>query len=40
MSSLIAIESVAQRILLLRGKRVMLDADLAEMYANIEGNKK
>ncbi len=32
MSSLIAIESVAQRILLLRGKRVMLDADLAEMY--------
>lgn len=32
MSSLIAAESVAQRILLLRGKRVMLDADLAEMY--------
>ena len=32
MSSLIAIVSVAQRILLLRGMRVMLDADLAEMY--------
>lgn len=32
MTNLIAIESVAQRILLLRGKRVMLDADLAEMY--------
>ncbi len=32
MSSLIAAESVAQRILLLRGLRVMLDADLAEMY--------
>ena len=32
MTNLIAVESVAQRILLLRGKRVMLDADLAEMY--------
>jgi hypothetical protein len=32
MSSLMAAESVARRILLLRGNRVMLDADLAEMY--------
>ncbi len=32
MSNLIAAESVAQRILLLRGNRVMLDADIAEMY--------
>lgn len=32
MSSLIAAELVAQRILLLRGHRVMLDADLAELY--------
>ena len=32
MTELVAVESVAQRILLLRGKRVMLDADLAEMY--------
>lgn len=30
MSGLIAAESVAQRILLLREMRVMLDADLAE----------
>ncbi len=32
MTDLIAVESVARRILLLRGHRVMLDADLAEMY--------
>ena len=32
MTELMAVESVAQRILLLRGKRLMLDADLAEMY--------
>lgn len=32
MSSLIVPESIAQRILLLRGKKAMLDADLAEMY--------
>ncbi|MGC2165887.1 MAG: ORF6N domain-containing protein [Gallionella sp.] len=32
MTSLIANESVAQRILLLRGFRVMIDADLAELY--------
>ncbi len=32
MNDLITIESVARRILLLRGHRVMLDADLAEMY--------
>lgn len=31
-TSLIAIESVAQRILLIRGQKVMLDADLAELY--------
>lgn len=32
MTNLIAIESVAQRILLLRGIKVMVDADLAELY--------
>ena len=32
MTNLIAVESVAQRILLLRGKRVMLDVDLAKLY--------
>lgn len=32
MTELIAVESVAQRILILRGKRVMLDVDLAGMY--------
>lgn len=32
MTNLVAIESVAQRILLLRGQRVMLDADLAELF--------
>lgn len=32
MTDLIAIESVAQRILLLRGHKVMIDADLAELY--------
>lgn len=32
MPGLIAAESVARRILLLRGQRVMIDADLAEMY--------
>lgn len=31
-TSLIAAESVAQRILLIRGQKVMLDADLAELY--------
>jgi len=31
-TSLIAIESVAQRILLIRGQKVMLDTDLAELY--------
>ena len=31
-TSLIAVESVAQRILLIRGQKVMLDADLAELY--------
>jgi hypothetical protein len=29
----IAVESVTQRILFLRGRKVMLDADLAELYA-------
>jgi len=32
MSSAVAIESVAQRILVLRGQKVMVDADLAELY--------
>lgn len=32
MSSTVAIESVAQRILVLRGQKVMLDADLAELF--------
>lgn len=32
MTDLIAIESVAQRILVLRGHKVMIDADLAELY--------
>ena len=31
-TSLIAVESVAQRILLIRGQKVMLDADLAELF--------
>ncbi|WP_407897165.1 ORF6N domain-containing protein [Ferrigenium sp. UT5] len=31
-NEIIAIESVAQRILVLRGKKVMVDADLAELY--------
>ncbi|MDO8753403.1 MAG: ORF6N domain-containing protein [Anaerolineales bacterium] len=31
-TNLIAVESVAQRILLLRGQKVMLDADLAELF--------
>lgn len=31
-TNLIAIESVAQRILLIRGQKVILDADLAELY--------
>lgn len=31
-TSLIAVETVAQRILLVRGQKVMLDADLAELY--------
>ncbi|OIP13034.1 MAG: hypothetical protein AUK53_06875 [Betaproteobacteria bacterium CG2_30_59_46] len=31
-TSLIAAESAAQRILLIRGQKVMLDADLAELY--------
>ena len=31
--SVIAVETVARRILLLRGARIMLDADLAELYA-------
>lgn len=31
-TSLIASESVAQRILLIRGQKVMLDSDLAELY--------
>lgn len=32
MAELIAIESVAQHILVLRGQRVMLDSDLADLY--------
>ncbi|TNC96191.1 MAG: hypothetical protein FD121_1201 [Gallionellaceae bacterium] len=32
MTDIIAIESVAQRILVLRGQKVMIDADLAELY--------
>ncbi len=32
MTDLIALESVAQRILILRGYKVMIDADLAELY--------
>ena len=31
-TNLIAVESVAQRILLIRRQKVMLDADLAELY--------
>lgn len=31
-SPMIAVETVAQRILLIRGNKVMLDADLAELY--------
>jgi hypothetical protein len=31
-TSLIAVETVAHRILLVRGQKVMLDADLAELY--------
>jgi phage regulator Rha-like protein len=31
-SNLIPLESIAQRILLLRGQKVLLDADLAELY--------
>jgi hypothetical protein len=31
-SNIIPIESIAHRILLLRGKKVLLDADLAELY--------
>ncbi|MDP1995948.1 MAG: ORF6N domain-containing protein [Gallionella sp.] len=31
-ANLIAVESVAQRILLIRGQKVMLDADLAELF--------
>ena len=31
-TSLVAVESVAQRILLIRGQKVMLDADLAELF--------
>ena len=31
-SALIAIEAIASRILVLRGRRVMLDADLAALY--------
>jgi len=31
-TNLIAVESVAQRILLIRGQKVMLDADLAELF--------
>ncbi len=31
-ANLIPVESVAQRILLIRGHKVMLDADLAELY--------
>jgi hypothetical protein len=31
-SNLVAIESVARRILFMRGAKVMLDADLAELY--------
>ena len=31
-SPMIALESIAQKILLIRGKKVMLDADLAELY--------
>jgi hypothetical protein len=33
LNSPIAVEAVTQRILFLRGKKVMLDADLAELYA-------
>ncbi|MBU0622821.1 MAG: ORF6N domain-containing protein [Gammaproteobacteria bacterium] len=32
MTEIIATESVAQRILVLRGQKVMVDADLAELY--------
>lgn len=32
MSTLVAPESVAQRILLIRGHKVMIDADLADLY--------
>ncbi len=31
-SQLIPIASIAQRILFLRGQKVMIDADLAELY--------
>ncbi len=31
-TNMIAVESVAQRILLIRGQKVMLDADLAELF--------
>lgn len=31
-SAMIAPETIAGRILLLRGQKVMLDADLAELY--------
>ena len=30
--NLIAVETVSQRILLIRGQKVMLDADLAELF--------
>lgn len=32
MTDLIALESVTQRILVLRGQKVMLDSDLAELF--------
>ncbi len=32
MAELISVEAIATKILLLRGKRVMLDKDLARLY--------
>src|SRR5207302_10930362 len=36
--SIIPVESIASRIYLIRGEKVMLDADLAELYGVTTGN--
>jgi hypothetical protein len=33
-SKIIAIESIEQRIFVIRGQKVMLDADLAQLYGD------